>query len=53
MNKNKFKKELNFAIKNKFINAFFIDDLFKKDKKSLFNNEKIETLIEKPLKRFA
>lgn len=46
MNKNKFKKQLSIALKNKFINSYFIDSLFKEDKKSLFNNEKIETLIE-------
>lgn len=46
MNKNKFKKQLNFALKNKFINAYFINELFEKDKKSFFNNEKIETLIQ-------
>ena len=46
MNKKKFEKKLNNVVKNNSASVFFVDSLFKEEKKSLFNNEKIETLIE-------
>lgn len=47
MNKKKFKKILNNVVKNNSASAFFVDRLFKEEKKALFNNERIEVLIEK------
>ncbi len=46
MNKNKFQKQLLEIEKNNSFSLYFIENLFKKEKRSLFNNEKIETLIE-------
>ena len=45
MNKNKFKSKLDNALKNGFISMRFVDSLFKEEKRSLFNNAKIEDLI--------
>ena len=44
MNKNKFQKQLLEIEKNNSFSLYFIENLFKKEKRSLFNNEKIETL---------
>jgi len=46
MNKNKFKKQLDSVVKREFVTPFYIENLFKNEKKSLFNNERIEVLIE-------
>lgn len=45
MNKKKFKKQLADIRKNGSFSLYFIESLFKNEKKSLFNNEKIEILI--------
>lgn len=45
MNKKKFKKQLANIQKNDSFSLYFIESLFKNEKKSFFNNEKIETLI--------
>lgn len=45
MNKKKFKKQLDYARKSGFISLYSIVQLFKNEKKSLFNNENIEKLI--------
>lgn len=45
MNKKRFEKELNLVVNNKAVNPYFIENLFIKEKTSLFNNEKIENLI--------
>lgn len=46
MNRNKFKNKLDRARKNSFVTPFFVENLFKEERKSFFNNEAIETLIE-------
>lgn len=45
MNKKKFDKILNKGRSNKSISLYFIETLFRDEKKSLFGNEKIENLI--------
>lgn len=45
MNKHKFKNKLDNALKNGVISMHFVDRLFKEEKRSLFNNEKIENLV--------
>lgn len=46
MNRNKFQKQLLKVEKNNSFSLYFIKKLFNEEKKSLFNNVKIETLIE-------
>lgn len=46
MNKKKFRKKLDSVIKNNSASVYFIDSLFAEEKKSFFNDAKIETLIE-------
>ena len=45
MNKKKFDKQLAAIQKNGSFSLYFIEKLFRDEKRSLFNNEKIETLI--------
>ena len=45
MNKKKFKNELDRARKKGVVSVYFLENLFKNEKKSFFNNEKIENLI--------
>ena len=41
MNKKKFKKQLEMIRKNNSFSLYFLEGLFKNEKKSTFNNEKI------------
>lgn len=50
MNKKKFEKKLESIKKSGSFSLYFIDSLFKEEKKSFFNNEKIENLIENNFK---
>jgi len=45
MNKKKFEKQLAAIQKNGSFSLYYIESLFREEKRSLFNNEKIETLI--------
>jgi len=45
MNKKKFKKQLDYYRKNGSISLYSIEQMFKNEKKSFFNNENIEKLI--------
>ena len=46
MNKIKFETNLNRAIKNNALTIYMVNRFFKDEKKSLFNNEKIENLVQ-------
>lgn len=45
MNKKKFKNKLDNALKNGSLTIYFVRKLFEEEKRSLFNNEKIEDLV--------